>query len=137
MHLLQQVVLRLLNLVLTLLLSQLTLRTLNVRLQGPSLHIRAVRAILSLFDVAFSINLSVKNLFDLLVVLSGLDAFVDVVEACLLVLLDALLDVFSFLSLLKFFVFVVYHVCHLVHQCLDARASLSHGSLSLSLLLVL
>lgn len=115
MHLLDDVVLGLLYLILSLLLRGLALRVLEIRLQSPALHVRPVGAIFSFFHLTFGIDLGVENLLDLLVLLACLEAFIDVVEASLFVLLDALSDVFTFLTLLKFFIFVVNNVSHLVH----------------------
>ena len=106
-------------------------------LERPFLHEGSVSAIFDIFGLAFGVHLCVEHIPYLLVLLASHCLLVQLLQPHLFVLLDALLDVLSFLSLLKFFIFVVDDVSHLVHQCLDPGTAFSHSRLPLALLFVL
>lgn len=127
----------LLNLLLALLLNRLALCILQVRLEGPFFHVRSVCTVFALFNLALCIDLRVEDLLDLLVLFACLKAFINVIEAGLLILLNALSNVLPFLALLKFFIFVVNDIGHLIHQRLYPSTAFGDGLLTLALLLVL
>jgi hypothetical protein len=137
MHLVDNVVLCLLDLVLTLLLHQFTLRVFDVRLKSPPLHVRYVSLLLGLLDLALGVNLLIEDILDFLMLPALVNLFVDIVLPGLFVLVNTLLDVLALLPLLKFFIFVYDYVSHSVHQSLNPRSSFGHGGFALTLLLLL
>jgi len=136
-HLLNLESLRRFNLLLSGLFFLLSRFVIHFGLERPLLHERSVSAFFDIFGLAFGVHLCVEHIPYLLVLLACDCLLVQLLQADLLVLLDALLDVLSFLSLLKLFIFVVDDVCHLVHQCLDPGTAFSHNRLTLALLFVL
>ena len=61
---------------------------------------------------------------------------INVLKMCMIVLLNALLDVFAFLLLLQLLAIVLDDIAHLVHDALDLFASLSYFILPRGLLLI-
>ena len=61
---------------------------------------------------------------------------INVLKMCMIVLLNALLDVFAFLLLLQLLAIVLDDIAHLVHDALDLFASLSYLVLPCGLLLI-
>lgn len=136
-HLLNLEALSRLNLLLPLLFLLLPILVINLGLKGPVLHERSGGAVLAFLCLTLGVYLLVQHLPYLLVFIPSLHLFNDLIASSLLILLNALLNVLAFLSLLKFFIFVVNDVGHLVHHGLDAGTSLGDSCLTLTLFLVL
>lgn len=136
-HLSEELVLHVHHLLLLPLVLNLLLLVLKFRLLHPLSHVRLVGSVLTFLLHALGIHLGVKHVSYLLVLLPFLHASIDVVEAGFLILLDALLNILAVLFLLKFFIFVVNKVRHLVHDCRNPCAPLSHCCIPLPLLLLL
>lgn len=123
MHLLEQEVLGLLDLVGPLFFLELALRVSNLGLKHPSFHVGSVGLVVGLLHLPLRVDLCVQHVLYRLGLLPRLQSLVDLTFAGGFILLNALLDVLTFLSLLKFFIFVVDYVRHLVHDRCDAPAS--------------
>ena len=122
---------------LSFLLSLFALCLFNFCLLCPFLHVRFVCTILFLFLLSFSVDLCIEDISDLLVLLFLLQLFIHVLSLGSFIQLNTLLNIFFFLSLLKFFVFVVYDVCHSIHHCLNTCSSLSDVLFTFAFLLLL
>jgi hypothetical protein len=136
-HLLDQKVLGFLDLVRPLFFLKFALSISNFGLQHPLLHVGTIGAVFGLLDLLFGVNLSVQHVLYLLSLFAGLLTLLDFALASSFILLDALLDVLTFLSLLKFFIFVVDDVSHFVHDGSNSLATLFNSNFALSFTLLL
>ena len=101
----------------------------------PPVHVGAVGAGVVLELHLLLAHLRCQHFVQLLVLLTLLVLFVDVLQRCLFVLVDALLDVLFLLLKLQLLIIVLYDVAHSVHNGLDALATGSHLTLASLLLL--
>lgn len=99
-HLLNLEGLRRFNLLLSGLILLLSRFVIDFGLERPFLHEGSVGAIFDFFCLAFGVHLCVEHIPYLLVLLASQCLLVQLLQPHLFVLLDALLDVLSFLSLL-------------------------------------
>lgn len=96
----------------------------------PSVHVGFVSPGIILFAHTLFLHLAIQHLVKLLMLGPRLVLLVNVLEACFLVLLKALLNVFFLLPHLQFFAIVFYDFAHAIHNGLNTAASLSHLLLS-------
>lgn len=92
----------------------------------PSIHIGLVGAGVLLLTQALLSYLVLEDLVEGVVFCARLVLVVDVLEACLLILLETLLDVLAFLFHLKLLPVVLDHVRHVVHHGLNAITAFLH-----------